>query len=413
MFFPIRTDRQLRSTPWVNYALIFTNIAVFAWLRHDIANASLNYEILANGRATFSFQELLAAFPVLGYHLWPPGSPVEIQLSQFISYQFLHADWMHLIGNMVFLFVFGNATEDRLGKVGYLCFYLAGGIVAGLGHVVTSDLPVLGASGSVAAVTGAYLALFPKTYVTIIYWFIIIGAFEVASLDLILFYFLKDLLFMFAGYGNVAYTAHLAGNAFGFLMGMGLLLGRLLAREPYDMLSLIEQKRRRDQFKKLTRRGGYQPWETGKPGKPGRSGPMGKPAEPASPEELALMERRAKISAALADHNAGEAARRYVELIEDHPDQVMGQDQQIDIASQLMAEGYHAQSAHAYELFLKTYPAYAQRFPIMLVLALLHAKYLHNPDRARQLLTEALPKLDGEEKQLAEDTLGSLRPGKA
>jgi len=404
MFFPIRTDRQLKSTPWVNYALIFVNVAVFAWLQHDIMQSGQLLDLMAQGRADFTLEQLIQQYPVLSYHLWPPGSPAQTHLLQFVTCQFLHAHWPHLIGNMIFLFVFGNATEDRMGKLGYLLFYLAGGIVAGIGHVVTSDAPVLGASGAVAAVSGAYLALFPKTYVTIVYWFIVIGAFEVASLYLILFYFLKDLMFFFVGYGNVAYTAHLAGNAFGFAMGMGLLLGRLLAREPYDMLSLIEHRHRREKFKKLTTRGGYQPWEAGKPGKA-----AGKPPAPATPEQVALMERRARISAALADHNAPEAARRYVELIEDHPDQVMGQNQQIDIASQLMAEGYHAQSAHAYELFLKTYPAYAQRHPIMLVLALLHAKYLKNPDRARQLLTEALPKLDGDEKQLAQHTLDSLK----
>jgi len=77
------------------------------------------------------------------YHIW-----------QFITYQFMHGDWMHLVGNMLFLWVFGNAVEDRFGHVGYAAFYLIGGIAAGVGHVLDTNAPVIGASGSVAAVTG-------------------------------------------------------------------------------------------------------------------------------------------------------------------------------------------------------------------------------------------------------------------
>src|SRR5690606_12485309 len=135
-----------------------------------------------------------------------------------------------------FLWVFGNAVEDRLGRVGYLCFYLAGGVIAGLGHALMEPSPVLGASGAVAAVTGAYLVLFPLTNVTIVYFFFIIGAFEVSSMVLIFFRVVTDLVFHFLGIGDVAYMAHLAGYGFGFVIALGLLLGRMLPREPYDLL---------------------------------------------------------------------------------------------------------------------------------------------------------------------------------
>ncbi|NJL32188.1 MAG: rhomboid family intramembrane serine protease, partial [Phycisphaerales bacterium] len=100
---------------------------------------------------------------------------------------------------MLFLYVFGNSVEDRLGKAGYLCFYLAGGVLAGLGHAVLDPNPVIGASGAVSAVTGAYLALFPLTNVTIFYWFIFFGVFEVPSFYLIVFQIVQNMLFQAAG----------------------------------------------------------------------------------------------------------------------------------------------------------------------------------------------------------------------
>lgn len=408
MFFPIRTDRRLTSTPWVNYALIGLNLVIFALTMNQVAAADaisqrLYLEQISNAPnllAIARLKEQLDQVPVLHYYL----RPGETQLFQFISYGFLHANLMHLVGNMIFLFIFGNGVEDRLGKIGYLFFYLAGGVLAGLGHIATSGAPVLGASGAVAAVTGAYLALFPLSNVTIIYWFFFIGAFEVSSMLLILFRVAQDVVFQVLGIGNVAYMAHLAGYGFGFAVGMGLLLGRLLPREPYDMLALIQQKRRREQFRRLTRGGSYQPWDHAKAGAPAsRTG-----AEPVTPEQTALMERRGRISAAINNHDLPTAARRYVELIEDHPDQVMAQQTQLDLANQLMADGWYDRAAAAYELFLKAYPTYTQRQQVQLILGLIHARYLEQPDRAKTLLTEALPRLDGEEKALAEQALAEL-----
>src|SRR5690606_30503901 len=103
--------------------------------------------------------------PLAGYYL-NPRAP---ELHQFLSYQFLHASWLHLLGNMLFLYVFGNSVEDRLGRAAYLLFYLAGGVMAGVGHAWLEAAPVLGASGAVAGVTGAFLALFPLSNITVVY----------------------------------------------------------------------------------------------------------------------------------------------------------------------------------------------------------------------------------------------------
>ncbi len=377
MIIPIRTDRRLQHTPWVNYALIFINVAIFLLTRHQLGSASV-----------FRFM-LNPQFPAI---------------DQFITYQFLHAGWMHLIGNMLFLYIFGNSVEDRLGKVGYLAFYLAGGVMAGFGHAMLESSPVLGASGSVAAVSGAYLALFPKSNVTILYFFFLIGFIELPSMWLIGFYIAQDLFFELMGGGRVAYLAHLAGYAFGFATGIGLLKVRLLPREPYDMLTMIEQRRRRAQFTKMTR-DGFQPWDANNPGAPG---PV-EPPKPPTPAEQAIMDKRAAIAAAMNAHDVAAAANRYLELLELDDQQVLGQQHHLDIANQLMSAGHHHKAAHAYELFLDTYRAYPNREQVQLILGVIYARYLGRTARARDLLTEAIPKLhDSGEKDLAQQILAQI-----
>ncbi len=134
MFFPVRTDRRLKHIPWVNYALISLNALIFLWTYPQMKAGGM-FE-----SSPVDWFVLQPAWP----HVW-----------QFVTYQFLHAGWMHLLGNMLFLYVFGNSVEDRLGHVAYLLFYLAGGVVAGLGHAWVESASVLGASGAIAAVTGA------------------------------------------------------------------------------------------------------------------------------------------------------------------------------------------------------------------------------------------------------------------
>jgi membrane associated rhomboid family serine protease len=374
MFFPIRTDRRLKRTPWVNYALIAANVLVFVGVQQGGA-------------------DLLPA------HRLQPGNP---HLSQYLSYQFMHGGWMHLIGNMIALWVFGNGVEDRLGRVAYLLFYLGAGILAGLAHVITSAAPVLGASGSVAGVTGAYLALFPLSRVVVLIVFFFITFIELSSITVVGIYVVWNIFGQFTGGGSVAYTAHLGGYLFGFVVGMGLLLARLLPREPSDFLALIEQKRRQQQFRRLSR-GGYNPWDTPKAGEPG-----GPAAKPPTAEEQALMERRSEITDAHRRGDVALAADRYAALIDDQPDQVMSQQQQLDLANHLMREGRYDEAAQAYELFLSHFPSYPNLQQVRLILGLIYARYLDRPDRARQLLAEAEGRLDSEEQALARQVMAEL-----
>jgi len=400
IFFPTHTDRRLKKTPWVNYALIATNVVIFILTANQINLVNQYFQAL-NISQLAGLADPGGRPWLLDYYLQPGRGGV----FQYISYQFLHSSWMHLIGNMMFLYVFGNGVEDRLGKVGYLFIYLAGGIIAGVGHAAVEINPVLGASGAVAGVTGAYLALFPLSNVTIVYWFIVPGSFEVSSMLLILFQVAQDVLFQIGGIGGTAYLAHLAGYTCGFTVGMGLLMSRILPREPYDMLSLIEQRRRKAQFTRLSQQG-YQPWEHHKPGDPPKA--AGDGSATLTEQQKQVMQSRSAISAALADHNTPKAAELYVKLLEHEPEQVMGQQQQLDIANQLMSEGRYGVSASAYQLFLVTYKNYPDRQQVQLILGLIFARYLDQRQRAKELLTQAIPKLHGEELALAKQTLQEI-----
>ncbi|BAM05331.1 rhomboid family intramembrane serine protease [Phycisphaera mikurensis] len=347
LFFPLGTDRPLRAMPWLTYAIIGLNVLVFLVSERSIlALGDQMTQLQESLNAGIQRPDLLAGWNSnLVYTSYlQPAYP---RLHQFFTYPFLHQNLWHLTGNMVFLYAFGCAVEDRLGKLPYLLFYLAGGVLAGWAHVLTSSSPVLGASGSVAAVTGIFLALFPRLDVTIWYWFLIaIGRFEVSAVVLICFRVGQDLLFNLLSIGNVAYEAHLAGYLTGFLVGMFLLMTRLLPGEDSDMLSTLAQRRRA----KADRAGG------------------GSAAPPA------------------ADAGA-----------------------ELDAANAMSADGRPAEAAAAYEGFLRRHPADPQAPRVALLAALLHARDLGNPRRAAELLGPAVAKLGGADRELAEKVLAGAR----
>ncbi|MEO0476355.1 MAG: rhomboid family intramembrane serine protease [Planctomycetota bacterium] len=389
-FLPLRSDRPLRTPPYVNYGLIAVNVVI--------------YGLTAQA---FAGQELTKAHEfMLWKHPSPDSEVVITRLWQFITYQFLHGGPVHLIGNMIFLWVFGNAVEDRLGKLGYLFFYLSMGVLAGIGHWLTSDNPVLGASGSVAGVTGAFLMLFPLTRITFFYWFFFIGFFEISAKWVILFYFVKDLLFYGIelsnpGVGGVAYTAHLAGNLGGFLVALALLASRLLSREPYDLFTMWGHKRRRDEFKKLTR-DGYQAWEN-RAHHPGKDS-----AAEMTEEDKQVLELRQQISRAVAGNDLDAAAKTYIRLITEHGEQTLSQRQQFDIANHLFSMGEHANAAVAYERLLSAYPKHDERGRAQLMLGLINARYLDNPEAAKPHLQEASQRLQGDDAALARQLLSEI-----
>jgi membrane associated rhomboid family serine protease len=140
-----------------------------------------------------------------------------------ISSMFMHAGWMHIIGNMIYLWAFGPEIEDAMGSFRFLFFYLAGGLIAMMAQVVadpSSTIPVLGASGAIAAVMGAFLVTFPRNRIrTFLFFFIFFGITYIPAILLIGFWFLMQVFNVGAvtevRTGGVAYLAHIAGFLFG------------------------------------------------------------------------------------------------------------------------------------------------------------------------------------------------------
>src|SRR5579862_196656 len=162
---PIRDDTPRFSTPFVTYFIIALNVAVFLLERWVGAQShrALNSFVYQFGVVPVHFERALAGTG----HL----SPVDLFLPILTS-MFLHASWLHIIGNMWMLWIFGDNIEDHLGHFAYLVFYLLCGFAAALTHILfnaTSRVPIVGASGAIAGVMGAYFILYPHARVLI--WF--------------------------------------------------------------------------------------------------------------------------------------------------------------------------------------------------------------------------------------------------
>ena len=158
---PIRDDTPRFSTPYVTYFIIALNAVVFL------------FELSVGSQGHRELDSLVYQFGVVPRHfqLALAGSPrydLAGQSLTILTSMFLHGGWLHIIGNMWFLWIFGDNIEDRLGHFLYLVFYLVGGIAASVAHILlnaNSNVPTVGASGAIAGVMGAYLVLYPKARV--------------------------------------------------------------------------------------------------------------------------------------------------------------------------------------------------------------------------------------------------------
>jgi membrane associated rhomboid family serine protease len=377
----------------MNWGLIAANVAMFLATALS-ADGSLHGPLaLYHGQPV---KDLLALNPQ-DPHLW-----------QYITYQFLHENWLHILGNMLFLYIFGNNINDRMGHLGYLAFYLAGGVVAGMGHASFDQSPVIGASGAVAAVTGAYLILLPRSNIMLFFLFIIPGALEVPSLWFVLFTFALDVMGeirpeWLGGPEAVAHLAHITGTIFGAALCMTLLAFRLLPRDQFDVLSLLARWNRRRQYRSLVSQG-YNPFGYVPPQ------PVEPPAAP-DPRTVRMLELRAEISEAVAHHNLPHAAFLFLELRKMDASQVLSRQAQLDVANQLASQQFFNEAADAYEQFLSHYPNFEQIEQVELMVGVIYARYLNKFERARQLLLRALARLHTErEIQWARSELARIEP---
>ncbi len=213
--FPLRDHNPSERTPYVLYALIAANLAAFL----------LQMPYTGSERAMLGFWRDWAMIPVV---VTQGGEWHGIFTSMF-----LHAGLLHLAGNMLFLWIFGDNLEDQLGHLGFLLFYLAAGIAAALAHIAAdpgSAIPTVGASGAIGGVMGGYLLLFPRAKVDIVLIFVVFfRVFTVPAWIMLGLWFGMQLfsgLSTPANGGGVAYWAH----AGGFLAGIALTVPAWLRR---------------------------------------------------------------------------------------------------------------------------------------------------------------------------------------
>ncbi len=322
--------------------------------------------------------------------------PNQPHLWQFVSYAFLHGDYLHIIGNMFFLYLFGNNINDKLGHIGYLSFYLLGAVFSGVGHTVihsASDIPTLGASGAVAAVTGAYLVLFPQTLITVLYWFFFIGTVEVPALYFIIFKLIvwDNLIEPKFSPASIAYSAHLAGYAFGVAAVLGLLAIGWVSGSSFDLWAMIKRWNRRRQYRDAVS-GGYDPFAGRTRTKQIKVREVKKTAAEQQAEKK-VKELRSEINSRMLERNFAAAAEVYLELMRLDSEQILPRQHLLDIANQLASDKKSAESARAYEQFLTHYSNYEYAEQVQLMLGILYSRYLAQPEQAIKHLEAAAKKL--------------------
>jgi membrane associated rhomboid family serine protease len=214
MFIPLKDQNPRRTVPFVTVALILANAAVFLY-QLTLPLRAEKALILTMGTIPSRFPEWFA-----GHLGW------QAALLPLFTSMFLHAGLLHLAGNMLFLWIFGDNVEDFLGHFGYLLFYFVCGIGAGLLHVLTnlhSGLPALGASGAISGVMGAYMVLYPRSRIlTLVFIFIV----PIPAVIILGWWFVLQVLggistLGLAQTGGVAFWAHIGG----FLMGALIVFG--------------------------------------------------------------------------------------------------------------------------------------------------------------------------------------------
>lgn len=235
MLLPIGDDNSDRTiTPFVNYTLIVLNILVFIFLQAGGANLYFTYafstvpaEIITGTDIITQSQLVIDAHTGREFEL--PGlqpTPVSVYFT-LLSSMFMHGGWAHLAGNMLYLWIFGDNIENRIGHVRYLVFYLLCGVLASLSHVFStlmlhqnSLVPSLGASGAISGVLGAYLLLFPTRRVHAFFFLFRISIPAVIALGLWIAFQVVSGLGMLGGEegGGVAYAAHIGGFIAGFIL---------------------------------------------------------------------------------------------------------------------------------------------------------------------------------------------------
>ena len=341
---PLGTDRITRKTP-TTITIVVLNIAIFL-----LISLGLNAQSTATASKAAEIEQFGVFYPGLQMVLAHPWT--------LVTYAFLHdpSGLSHVAFNMLFLWIFGRAVEDRLGSVWFAVFYIAGAIVAALGQWLISPAPMIGASGAVAAATGAFAALCPRSRVRVLFFFTII---EIPGIVLVLIFVGLDLFGQLgqsvssASRGGIAYSAHLFGYAFGMLTMLALLGSGILKRTEFDLFFIMKQMKRRREMRAAVNQS-RSPWVND-------ISKLSVATPQATPDALrAGIPMRRQLSDSDAKRELHDAGTRW-------------------------SRGEFSAAANAWERFAQRFPSHPDSDGALLLAAVTYARKLNDPTRAREL----------------------------
>lgn len=203
---PLRSSERVYSPAKVTAGLIAANVAIFL------------YQVSLSPRALNDF---VTQWGIV---------PDRLNVASLVTSMFLHGGWLHILGNMLFLWVFGRNVEDLIGGTRYLALYLVCGVAAGIVQVIanpSSPLPTIGASGAIAGIMGAYLIRFPRTHIKTLFFFFFVTTLEIPAAFLLLYWFAIQ---FFSGFASLAATDYTGGGVAWFAHVGGFIAGMLLIR---------------------------------------------------------------------------------------------------------------------------------------------------------------------------------------
>jgi membrane associated rhomboid family serine protease len=213
--FPFADENPTNKIPIFNWLIIFIcSITFLKYIfEHNYVQEQLFVSFGMIPAVLFGYSELSTQLQIIPAYM------------TIITSMFLHGGWMHLIGNMMYLYIFGDNIEDKLGKAKFLVFYLITGIIAALTQALldpSSTIPVIGASGAIAGILGGYLVMYPKANIKVFFWFIIFfKVFRIRAFIVLVGWILIQ-FFSFSGEelnsGGVAYGAHIGGFVSGAIL---------------------------------------------------------------------------------------------------------------------------------------------------------------------------------------------------
>ncbi|MCP2519800.1 rhomboid family intramembrane serine protease [Candidatus Aminicenantes bacterium AC-335-K20] len=210
MFIPLRDENPTAKFPFITVSLIGANILIFFY--QFLSVQGLKYYIIKMGAVPWAITHLKSSIFISD--IFPPLT--------ILTSMFIHAGFFHLFGNMLYLWIFGNNIEDFLGHLRFFIFYILSGIGAALTHIIfnpNSTKPMVGASGAIAGVLGAYLILYPYARVhTLVFLFFFIRVIPIPAGIILSLWFIIQVMNIGLG-GGIAWFAHIGG----FLAGIGLI----------------------------------------------------------------------------------------------------------------------------------------------------------------------------------------------